>query len=77
MEHARREFDAMCYAAVKELLNKSGVRPADIGVVITNSSLFNPTPSLSASVMNHFKVCVCVCGCARGRREGARARVCV
>ena len=56
MEHARREFDAMCFAAVKELLNKSGVRPADVGMVITNSSLFNPTPSLSASVMNHFKI---------------------
>jgi predicted naringenin-chalcone synthase len=25
-------------------------------MVITNSSLFNPTPSLSATIMNHFKM---------------------
>lgn len=27
-----------------------------INFVITNSSLFNPTPSLSAAIMNHFKM---------------------
>ncbi len=27
-----------------------------IGIVINNSSLFNTTPSLSASIMNHFKM---------------------
>jgi len=37
-------------------LNKTGVQPRQIGIVITNSSLFNPTPSLSATIMNHFKM---------------------
>lgn len=34
----------------------AGVKPRQIGCVITNSSLFNPTPSLSATIMNHFKM---------------------
>lgn len=34
----------------------AGVQPRQIGIVITNSSLFNPTPSLSAMIMNHFKM---------------------
>jgi 3-ketoacyl-CoA synthase len=37
-------------------MNKTGVQPRQIGIVITNSSLFNPTPSLSATIMNHFKM---------------------
>jgi 3-ketoacyl-CoA synthase len=32
------------------------VRPNQVNFVITNSSLFNPTPSLSAIIMNHFKM---------------------
>lgn len=34
----------------------AGVQPRQIGVVVVNSSLFNPTPSLSATIMNHFKM---------------------
>lgn len=36
--------------------HNTGVQPRQIGCVITNSSLFNPTPSLSAMIMNHFKM---------------------
>jgi predicted naringenin-chalcone synthase len=36
--------------------NVTGVQPRQISMVITNSSLFNPTPSLSATIMNHFKM---------------------
>ena len=39
---------------MRELLNKTGVHPKRIGAVITNCSLFNPTPSLSATIMHHF-----------------------
>lgn len=56
MAHARKEFEETCFNAVKDLLNKTGVHPRQIGVVITNSSLFNPTPSLSATIMNHFNM---------------------
>ncbi|KAL0283350.1 UNVERIFIED_CONTAM: 3-ketoacyl-CoA synthase 11, partial [Sesamum radiatum] len=30
--------------------------PKDIGILIVNCSLFNPTPSLSAMVINHYKL---------------------
>jgi 3-oxoacyl-[acyl-carrier-protein] synthase III len=32
------------------------VKAKQIGIVITNCSLFNPTPSLSAQIMNHFEM---------------------
>ena len=32
------------------------MRAKDIGVLVVNCSLFNPTPSLSAMVINHFKM---------------------
>lgn len=37
-------------------LARTGVRAKDIGVLVVNCSLFNPTPSLSAMVINHFKM---------------------
>uniref|UniRef100_A0A383VE34 3-ketoacyl-CoA synthase n=1 Tax=Tetradesmus obliquus TaxID=3088 RepID=A0A383VE34_TETOB len=55
-EHARKEFEVTCFSAIKDLLNKTGVQPRQISMVITNSSLFNPTPSLSATIMHHFKM---------------------
>uniref|UniRef100_A0A383VBC9 3-ketoacyl-CoA synthase n=1 Tax=Tetradesmus obliquus TaxID=3088 RepID=A0A383VBC9_TETOB len=54
--HARLEFEVTCFTAVQELLNKTGIQPRQIGCVIVNSSLFNPTPSLAAMIMNHFKM---------------------
>ena len=41
----------VCFTAVREVLSKSGVTPRQIGCVIVNCSLFNPTPSLSAVIM--------------------------
>lgn len=46
----------VCFAAVREVLAKAGVTPRQVGCVIVNCSLFNPTPSLSALIMNHFKM---------------------
>lgn len=56
IEPARFEFGATCFTTIAELLNKTGVQPRQIKFVITNSSLFNPTPSLSAAIINHFKM---------------------
>lgn len=56
IEAARFEFGATCFTTIQDLLNKTGIRPKDIDIVITNSSLFNPTPSLSAAILNHFKM---------------------
>ncbi|KAI8466382.1 MAG: peptidase S8/S53 domain-containing protein [Monoraphidium minutum] len=54
MAASRAEFEAVAFGAVKNLLNKVDVSPKQVGAVITNSSLFNTTPSLSATIMNHF-----------------------
>ncbi|KIZ00887.1 3-ketoacyl-CoA synthase 17 [Monoraphidium neglectum] len=56
MSVAREEFEQICFSAVQDLLSKTGVDPKRIRFVVTNSSLFNPTPSLSAMIMNKFKM---------------------
>jgi 3-ketoacyl-CoA synthase len=56
IEPARFEFSATCFPAIEDLFAKSGVSPQQVKFIVTNSSLFNPTPSLSAMIMNHFKM---------------------
>ncbi|KAG0484586.1 hypothetical protein HPP92_008575 [Vanilla planifolia] len=56
MAEARREAEAVMFGAVDELLGKTNVKPKDIGILIVNCSLFNPTPSLSAMIVNHYKL---------------------
>jgi 3-ketoacyl-CoA synthase len=56
MEDARKEAEMVMFGAIDELMAKTGVKAKDIGVLIVNCSLFNPTPSLSAMVINHYKL---------------------
>jgi len=56
IEMAREEYEQTCFQCVERLLEKTGVRPSQIRYVVTNSSLFNPTPSLSAAIVNRFKL---------------------
>jgi 3-ketoacyl-CoA synthase len=56
MTSCRHEFESVAFDVVRSVLNKAGVHPRQVGVVITNSSLFNLTPSLSAAILNHFKM---------------------
>jgi 3-ketoacyl-CoA synthase len=56
MDEARAEAREVMFGAVDELLAKTGVKPKDIGILVVNCSLFNPTPSLSAMVVNHYKL---------------------
>ncbi|XWS71974.1 hypothetical protein CRYUN_Cryun02cG0000800 [Craigia yunnanensis] len=56
MQEARKEAEAVMFGAIDELLAKTCVKPKDIGILIVNCSLFNPTPSLSAMVINHYKL---------------------
>eukprot|EP01105_Mastigella_eilhardi_P017158 TRINITY_DN3949_c0_g1_i1.p1 TRINITY_DN3949_c0_g1~~TRINITY_DN3949_c0_g1_i1.p1 ORF type:complete len:472 (-),score=120.02 TRINITY_DN3949_c0_g1_i1:116-1531(-) len=39
-----------------ELFRKTGISPREIDFVIVNCSLFNPTPSLSAMIINKYKM---------------------
>ncbi|XVF33093.1 hypothetical protein REPUB_Repub17cG0138600 [Reevesia pubescens] len=56
MEEARSEAETVMFGALDSLFEKTGVKPKDIGILIVNCSLFNPTPSLSAMIVNHYKL---------------------
>ncbi|GFP93909.1 3-ketoacyl-coa synthase 17 [Phtheirospermum japonicum] len=52
----REEVEIVVTGAVGDVLAKTGVDPRDIGVVIVNISTFNPVPSVSAMIVNRFKL---------------------
>lgn len=56
MRSAREEAEAVIFTSVRDVLAKTKLRPSQIDILIVNCSLFNPTPSLSAMVINHFKM---------------------
>ncbi|KAM3412988.1 hypothetical protein ACQJBY_004256 [Aegilops geniculata] len=56
MANAREEAELVMFGALDQLFAKTGVKPKDIGVLVVNCSLFNPTPSLSAMVVNKYKL---------------------
>lgn len=56
MEWARQEFDQVSKGALDDLFAKTGVKPTDIGILIVNCSLFNPTPSMAARIINRYKM---------------------
>ncbi|KAJ4792902.1 3-ketoacyl-CoA synthase [Rhynchospora pubera] len=56
MAAARSEAELVIFSAIDELLNKTGMRPKNIDILIVNCSLFSPTPSLSAMIVNKYKL---------------------
>ncbi|KAG8381889.1 hypothetical protein BUALT_Bualt05G0019800 [Buddleja alternifolia] len=56
MAEARKEAETVMFGAIDELLAKTSLKPKDIGILIVNCSIFNPTPSLCAMVINHYKL---------------------
>ncbi|KAG6725701.1 hypothetical protein I3842_02G045000 [Carya illinoinensis] len=56
MEEARSEAEAVMFGALDALFEKTGIRAKDIGILVVNCSLFNPTPSLSSMIVNHYKL---------------------
>ena len=55
-EGAREEAEAVIYGAVRDVLEKTGVKAKEIDILIINCSLFSPTPSLCAMVTHHFQM---------------------
>jgi 3-ketoacyl-CoA synthase len=41
---------------VTELLEKTGLKPSDVDILVTSSSIFCPTPSLSSMLINMLKL---------------------
>lgn len=56
VKEGREEASMVMFGALDELFEKTGVRPKDVGVLVVNCSIFNPTPSLSAMIINHYKM---------------------
>lgn len=56
LELAREEAELVIFSAMDSLLKKTGVKPRDIDILIVNCSIFSPTPSLSAMVINKYKL---------------------
>lgn len=56
MENARKESEVVMFTLVEDLLKKTGLTPKDVDILIVNCSLFNPTPSMTAMIVNKFKM---------------------
>lgn len=56
MAAAREEAEQVMYGALDNLFANTHVKPKDIGILVVNCSLFNPTPSLSAMIVNKYKL---------------------
>ncbi|CAA7403471.1 unnamed protein product [Spirodela intermedia] len=56
MEEARIEAENVMFGSIDALLKKTKVDPRDIGILVVNCSLFNPTPSLASVIVNHYKM---------------------
>lgn len=56
MEDARGEARSVIFSAIDSLMAKTNLKPKDIDILIVNCSLFSPTPSLSAMVVNKYQL---------------------
>ena len=73
IDDAREEVQTTVYDCIDKLLKKTGIKPREIDVLITNCSIVAPTPSFSAMLVNHYKmkrtirsVSLCGMGCSAG-----------
>ncbi|KAG6507533.1 3-ketoacyl-CoA synthase 4-like [Zingiber officinale] len=56
MEAALAETQQVIFDALDSLFARTGLRPRDVDLLIVNSSIFNPTPSISAMIVNHYRL---------------------
>lgn len=56
MEEGRFEAEWLLFGAVEELLAKTGVKNGDIGILVVNNTVFSVMPSLTAMIVNRFKL---------------------
>lgn len=56
MAAARKEAEDVMFGALENLFKSTKVNPKDIGILVVNCSLFNPTPSLSSMIVNKYKL---------------------
>ncbi|XP_010548057.1 PREDICTED: 3-ketoacyl-CoA synthase 9-like [Tarenaya hassleriana] len=56
MVASREETEQVIFGALDNLLENTKINPREIGILVVNCSLFNPTPSLSAMIVNKYKL---------------------
>ncbi|XBI70372.1 hypothetical protein VPH35_064873 [Triticum aestivum] len=56
MEASRAEAQLVIFNAIDDLVRRTGLKPKDIDILVVNCSLFSPTPSLSAMIINKYKL---------------------
>ena len=56
VEAARKESETVICDVVQSCLQRTGTLPTEVDILIVNCSLFSPTPSLCAMIMNRFKM---------------------
>ncbi|XP_051136416.1 3-ketoacyl-CoA synthase 4-like [Andrographis paniculata] len=56
MTAAREEAEQVMFGVVDSLFAATSVKPEEIGILVVNCSLFNPVPSLSAMIVNRYKL---------------------
>ncbi|KAI3712213.1 hypothetical protein L1987_70764 [Smallanthus sonchifolius] len=53
---SRHEGEEVMFGALDNLFKSTKLSPNDIGILVVNCSLFNPTPSLSSMIINKYKL---------------------
>ncbi|CAA7030439.1 unnamed protein product [Microthlaspi erraticum] len=56
MAAAREEAEQVMFGALDNLFANTNVDPKDVGILVVNCSIFCPTPSLSAMIVNKYKL---------------------
>ncbi|KAF5183792.1 3-ketoacyl-CoA synthase, partial [Thalictrum thalictroides] len=56
MAEGRNELETVIFGAIDDLLAKTGIKATEIGILVTNSSLFNPAPSICSMIINRYKM---------------------
>ncbi|KAG6426911.1 hypothetical protein SASPL_111150 [Salvia splendens] len=61
MEAAMKETKLVIFGAIDSLLAKTKVECSEIGILIVNCTVFDPTPSLTSIIINHYKLRQDIC----------------
>lgn len=56
MSYSMAESQSVFFTLLDELFLKTSVNPSDIGILVVNCCLFYPSPSLSAMLVNRYKM---------------------
>jgi len=56
LSEARKEAEMLMFGAIDGVLEKRGVNPKNIRILVVNCSLFNPPPSLTSVAVNRYKL---------------------